>query len=196
MVAKNTVSRPMRLLTQDMPKGFFQRDKSSGSYVFNMGHGDLRELKLSTYKVPDNSRGAHPDLIVLDEVGLMPRGMFGTVIRPMFADKSPDQYKMLVIGAANGHNKFYELFQRGNHPEYKTQWRSYMLKSSSGGLLNTDEVAAARKDMSEAEFAQEYECDFDANMGEGAVYSQYLYNVTERISDNIVYNPQLPVHTS
>lgn len=195
-VAKNTVGRPMRLLTQNFSKEYFQHDKSSGSYLFTMGHGDIRELKLSTYEVPDNSRGSHPDLIILDEAGLMPHGMFGTVIRPMFADKSPDQYKMLVIGTANGHNKFYELFQRGRSLEYKTQWRSYMLKASEGELLNADEVAAARKDMSEAEFAQEYECDFDANMGEGAIYSQYLYNANDRINDGITYNPALPVHTS
>ena len=195
-VAKNTVGKPMRLLTQDFSNGFFQHDKSSGSYTFNVGKGDIRELRLSTYEVPDNSRGAHPDLIILDEAGLMPHGMFGTVIRPMFADKRPDQYRMIIIGTPNGHNKFYELFQRGNDLEYKTHWRSYMLKASDSGLLDQQEVAAARKDMSEAEFAQEYECDFDTNMGQGAVYSQYLYNAHDRLLDTITYNPALPVHTA
>lgn len=195
-VAKNTVGRPMRLLTQDFPKAFFQQDKSSGTYIFNMGNGDVRELKLSTYEVPDNSRGAHPDLIILDEAGLMPHGMFGTVIRPMFADKSPDQYKMLVIGTANGHNKFYELFQRGRSDEYAGQWRSYMLKASDSNLLNAQEISAARKDMSEAEYAQEYECDFDANMGLGAVYSQYLYSAHDRINDGVAYDPTMPVYTA
>jgi hypothetical protein len=195
-VAKNTVGKPMRLLTQDFPKSFFQHDKSSGTYVFNIGHGDIRELKLSTYEVPDNSRGAHPDLIILDEAGLMPHGMFGTVIRPMFADKSPDQYKMLVIGTANGHNKFYELYQRGQNLEYAGQWRSYILKASNSNLLNEQEISAARKDMSEAEFAQEYECDFDANMGLGAVYSQYLYNASDRINDGVMYDSSKPVYTA
>jgi len=195
-VAKNTVGRPMRLLTQDFPKSFFQHDKSSGSYMFTIANNDVRELKLSTYEVPDNSRGAHPDLIILDEAGLMPHGMFGTVIRPMFADKSPDQYKMLVIGTANGHNKFYELFQRGKNEEYAGQWRSYMLTASNSGLLDVQEIAAARKDMSEAEFAQEYECDFDANMGLGAVYSQYLYNAHDRINANVSHDPAMPVYTA
>jgi phage terminase large subunit len=53
-----------------------------------------------------------------------------------------------------------------------------MLRASETGLLDAKELADARKMMSDDEYAQEYECSFDAAV-RGAYYAKELIEAEE-----------------
>jgi phage terminase large subunit len=73
-----------------------------------------------------------------------------------------------------------------------------MLKASETGLLDRKELADARKMMSEDEYAQEYECSFEAAV-RGAYYGKEMNDADAsdppRISA-VPHDPRLPVHTA
>ncbi|KAF0235069.1 MAG: hypothetical protein FD177_228 [Desulfovibrionaceae bacterium] len=118
---------------------------------------------------PDAIRGMYLDGVVLDEVAQMPRNLWGQVIRPLLSDR--DGW-CVFIGTPKGHNFFWEQYQRGlagDDPE----WMSRMFRASETALIASSELASARKDMTEEEYAQEYECSFTAAIL-GAYYGKLL----------------------
>jgi hypothetical protein len=76
------------------------------------------------------------------------------------------------------------------------EWFHMILRASETGLLPAEELASAAKLMSEAQFAQEYECSFEAAI-EGAYYGLLLDKATQegRIA-SLPHNPSLPVYTA
>jgi phage terminase large subunit len=80
--------------------------------------------------------------------------------------------------------------------EDDADWYRLELKASATRLIDADELADARKMMSDDEYAQEYECSFEAAV-RGAYYGKAL-NAAEaegRIAA-IPYDPRLQVHTA
>lgn len=195
--AKGTVESPMRQILSNYPDNFYSYNKTDHLYTFYIGNGDVRELRLLSYEKGETKRGYHPDIIVLDECGSIPSEMFGLVIEPMLAPAMSEGYGRLVaIGTAKGKNKFYELMQRGKSKEFPN-WESYTVKASTCNLLDSDYLWNMRNSLSEAEYAQEFECDFNANVLVGSVYGVYMDKYTKHnIDDKYDYDPALPVWTS
>jgi phage terminase large subunit len=71
-----------------------------------------------------------------------------------------------------------------------------MLKASETGLLDHKELNDARRMMSEDEYAQEYECSFEAAV-RGAYYGKEINDAEagDRLS-SVPYDPRLPVNTA
>ncbi len=63
------------------------------------------------------------------------------------------------IGTPRGRNAFFELWRRAKAEE---GWFSLLLKASGTGLIPECELALARRDLSEEQYLQEFECSFDA----------------------------------
>ena len=105
----------------------------------------------------DNLRGIYLDGVVMDEMADMKPNVWGEVVRPTLTDR---QGWALFIGTPKGINLFYELYQKALiHPD----WHVSLFRASETGLLKKEELDAARGDMTENKYAQEFECDFAAS---------------------------------
>jgi phage terminase large subunit len=123
---------------------------------------------------PDRLRGIYLDGVVLDEFGDMMPSLWTDVVRPALSDRKG---WAIFIGTPKGKNAFWQLWagdQKGwpgaiNQPD----WFTLMLKASQTGLIDASELADARKQMGEDQYAQEYECSFEAAI-KGAFYADEL----------------------
>jgi hypothetical protein len=139
---------------------------------------------------PDRLRGIYLDGAVLDEFGDMDPTVWTQVIRPALSDRKG---WAIFIGTPKGKNTFHQLWTLA---EDDPSWFRLNLKASETGLLDAAELTDARKMMSDDEYAQEYECSFEAAV-KGAYYGKEMNDAEG--SDRIVgvpYDPRLPVHTA
>jgi len=139
---------------------------------------------------PDSLRGLYFDGAVLDEFGMMKGQTWSQVVRPALADR---EGWALFIGTPNGRNAFFEICQQAKS---QPGWFFQEFKASQTGILPEEELKAARSQMTDDEFAQEFECSFEASV-RGAVYAKELAQARadERVR-NVPYDPLLPVHTA
>ena len=143
---------------------------------------------------PDSLRGLYLDRVILDEYGLHPAKTFSEVIGPTLVDRGG---RALFLGTPNGKNQFYDIAtfaqaaQRDGHPEWF--YREY--KASVTGLLDATYLASARAVMTDDEYAQEFECSFEASV-KGSVYATELMEArTAGRITAVPYAPALPVDT-
>ena len=140
---------------------------------------------------PDALRGLYLDGIVLDEYADMrsPR-IWGEIIRPLLADRLG---WAVFIGTPKGHNSFWDVYSNAlNNPE----WYVKTLRASQTELIPASELADAAKMMSQDQYLQEFECDFESAIL-GAFYGKEMRALTDsgRIT-NVEYDPLFPVHTA
>ncbi len=138
---------------------------------------------------PDSLRGLYLDGAVLDEYGLQPPRLFPEVIRPLLVDR---QGWALFDGTPNGKNQFYEVVQKA---KAEADWFFAEFKASQTGIIPEAELAEARRDMTADQYAQEFECSFEASV-KGAVYLRELQQAREdgRVTA-VPYDALLPVDT-
>jgi hypothetical protein len=139
---------------------------------------------------PDAMRGIYLDGIVLDEYADMDPRVWSEIIRPALADR---QGWAVFIGTPKGRNAFFEQWRRANSEE---DWYSIMLKASETGLIPESELALARRDLSDEQYAQEFECSFDAAIV-GSYYGKLMGSAEadKRIA-GVPYDPAALVWTS
>lgn len=143
---------------------------------------------------PDALRGIYLDRAVLDEYGLHPAKTFSEVIGPTLVDRGG---KALFLGTPNGKNQFYDIAQHAKAEEAKgnPDWFFREYKASQTGLLDAGYLAQAAAVMTPDEYAQEFECSFEASV-KGAIYARELESVRSggRVC-GVPYDPALPVDT-
>jgi hypothetical protein len=139
---------------------------------------------------PDALRGLYLDGVVLDEFADMRPRFLPEVIRPALSDRRGG---LTLIGTPKGHNEFYD---RWVSAQDDPEWFHMMLKASETKIVDPEELASAAKMMSEAQYAQEYECSFEAAI-EGAYYGLALEKAAQegRVA-KVPHNPALPVFTA
>lgn len=141
---------------------------------------------------PDRLRGLYLDGAVLDEFGDMDPTVWTQVIRPALSDRAG---WAVFIGTPKGKNRFHQLWTGS---EDDPGWFRMSLKASETRLLDAGELADARRMMSEDEYAQEYECSFEAAV-RGAYYGRELIaaeNDDPPRINAVPHDPRLPVHTA
>lgn len=138
----------------------------------------------------DRMRGVYFDGVVLDEYGDMDPRAWSEVIRPALADRNG---WASFIGTPKGKNGFFDLVERARSSE---DWYLSILKASETGLIPPKELAALRAEMTEDEYAREFECSFDAAV-EGAYYARLLLEAEQakRIA-RVPHDPALEVHAA
>jgi hypothetical protein len=105
---------------------------------------------------PDSLRGIYLDGVVLDEYALIDVRLWPEVIRPALADR---QGSAVFIGTPRGRDAFYSIWRAAQRePDL---WFTVMLKASETGILPAAELKQARRHMSGAQYAREFECSFD-----------------------------------
>jgi hypothetical protein len=139
---------------------------------------------------PDSLRGLYLDGVVLDEYAQMDPRAWSEVIRPALADR---EGWAAFIGTPLGRNGFWKLYERATTAP---GWHAVLHRASETGILPAAELAAAKQAMSDAEYAQEFECSFDASI-RGAYYGEPLAAAeAEKRIGRVPHEPRLPVHTA
>ena len=143
---------------------------------------------------PDALRGIYLDRATLDEYGMHPSKTFSEVIGPTLVDRGGSA---LFLGTPNGKNQFYDIAQHAKAREAAgdPDWFFREYKASQTGLLDPAYLASARSVMTADEYAQEFECSFEAAV-KGAIYSAELEaaRATRRVA-TVPVDPVLPVDT-
>ena len=138
----------------DMLKGIV-RDKdvskiNESELSIRFRNGSVIALKGA--EKPDNLRGRSLDFVVLDEIADMRPETWGEVIRPSLSDR---QGTALFIGTPKGRNHFYDLWTQD-----LDDWASFQYTTLQGGNVPDFEIEAAKRDLDERTFKQEYEAAF------------------------------------
>ena len=148
------------------------------------------QIRLYGADNPDRLRGLYLDGVILDEYADMHPGMWGEVIRPLLADRLGGA---TFIGTPKGRNAFCEMFERA---KVDADWFPFYLPASETQIIPQSELDAARREMTPEQYAQEFECSFEAAIV-GAYYGRDMAEAERsgRICD-VPYEPSLPVYTT
>ena len=120
------------------------------------------EITVRSADNPDSLRGEGLDLAIMDEFAFMSYTAWTEGIRPSLSDRKGDA---MFISTPQGRNHFFRLFQRGRQGG---DWESWQLPTSANPFIDAVEIEAARLDLPELTFEQEYLAVFLEN--EGAVF--------------------------
>lgn len=139
---------------------------------------------------PDGMRGIYLDDCALDEFADMRPSVLPEIIRPALSDR---RGSLTVGGTPKGRNDLYKLWiQAQGDPE----WFTLMLKASETKLVADEELASARKLMTPEQYAQEYECSFEAAI-QGAYWGREMAAAEEeRRITSVRIDPSLDVGTA
>ena len=148
-------------------------------------------LTLLSSEQPDSLRGLFLDGVCIDEVAQIDPRLWNEIIRPALSDRKGFCY---FIGTPAGmSNIFYELYQ---HALSDDKWLAYTAKASETKVIDQEELDAAKAQMGESKYKQEFECDWIANI-EGAIYGEIIKNLEEKKQlTRVGYDPALVVNTA
>lgn len=132
-----------------------------------------RRIQLYGSDNPDSLRGQFFDGVIIDEVGDQNPKIWTDIIRPALTDRKG---WCLFIGTPKGHNHFKELRDRA---EKEDGWGLLEFKASETGVVDEVELKAAKNEMGEDKYRQEFECSFDAAV-EGSYYGQILNELEDK----------------
>ena len=137
----------------------------------------------------DRLRGLYLDHVTIDESGLIDPRAYPEVIRPALSDR---QGSATFIGTPNGKNFFHDVHQQAQKDD---DWFSLVMRASETGIIPPSELADAAKLMTPDQYAQEYECSFDAAIV-GAIFGKEMRAAEEsgRVT-TVSYDPAVPVFT-
>lgn len=149
-------------------------------------------IKLYGAENAERMRGLYFDGIVPDEAQGVPKKVLTSIILPCLADR---QGWLDVSGTPKGwDNLLGELVRMAR--ENPDEWFLQILKASETGILPKEELDRLKRLMPENEYAQEFECDFDAAIT-GAVYGKWMSDAeTEGRFKVGIYDPTLKVYTA
>lgn len=137
---------------------------------------------------PDALRGIYLDDVTLDEYADMNPRLYPEVIRPTLVDRKG---RASFIGTPKGRNSFYDLVEHARaHPE---DYLLTILKASETKLIATSELKSLKRQLTEDQYLQEFECSFDAALI-GAYYGKDITANEEKHTD-VPYDPAYPVNT-
>jgi len=138
----------------------------------------------------DALRGNYLDGVVMDEFADMKPSIWGAVVRPLLSDRKG---WATFIGTPKGHNAFWEIY---NNATKDPNWYVKVLRASQTGILDKAELEDAAKAMTEDQYLQEFECDFESAIL-GAYFGKEMRQLTDdgRIRE-VEYDPLFPVHTA
>jgi len=103
---------------------------------------------------PDSLRGIGLLGVVLDEVAQMKEDVWGSVIRPTLSDQKG---YAIFIGTPKGLDSFYDIYDKAL---IEDDWYTNIYKASETGILDADELEAAKRDITFEDYMREYECSF------------------------------------
>jgi len=101
-------------------------------------------------------RGIRLDFCVIDEAAFCDPDLFPEVIRPALADRKG--HAMFISTPAGKSNYFYDLYTAA---QTARDWQTWQFTTLQSGMVDPQEIEAARQDMSESQFRQEFEASWE-----------------------------------
>jgi hypothetical protein len=132
-----------------------------------------RRIQLYGSDNPDSLRGQYFDGVILDEIGDQNPKIWTEILRPALADRMG---WCLFIGTPKGQNHFKDLRDRA---EDTPDWGLLEFKASETSIVGESELKAARAEMGEDKYQQEFECSFHAAV-EGSYYGKLMNDLEEK----------------
>lgn len=149
--------------------------------VITLSNGS--NVRMGSVNQVDSCVGRSYDLIIFDEAALSDgRDAFNVALRPTL-DK-PNSKAIFVSTPRGRNNWFSEFFYRGYSDEFP-EWCSIRATYKDNPRMTESDITEARKSMSEAEFKQEYEADF--NTYEGQIWN---FNFETQVQDYSRFEPK------
>ena len=150
------------------------RKDNAKDKVIELSNGST--VRMGSINQVDSCVGRSYDLIIFDEAALADgKDAFNVALRPTL-DK--DNSKAIFISTPRGRNNWFaEFFYRGFSDDFP-EWASIKATYADNPRMSETDIAEARKSMSEAEFRQEYEADF--NTYEGQIWK---FNFETQVKD-------------
>ena len=118
------------------------------------------EVRVRSADNPDSLRGEGLDFVVLDECAFMKPEAWSEALRPALSDK---QGRALFISTPRGRNWFWELYQRGLRGE--DGYQSFRYPTAANPHIPATEIDAAKRELPELIFRQEYLAEFIDDSG-------------------------------
>jgi hypothetical protein len=120
-------------------------------------------VELWSLDSPDVARGRKYKRVVIDEAAMIREleEAWQAVIRPTLTDFIGDGW---FLSTPKGRNFFWQAFQNGQDP-LRDEWMSWQMPTIANPFIRPSEVEAARRDVPERTFAQEYLAEFLEDAG-------------------------------
>ncbi len=174
-MAKNIVWRKLKNRLSDL--NWVQKHNETELTLF------LKNSSMICLKGADNYdslRGVGNNFIVLDEFADIDAEAWYETLRPTLSDT---EGKALFIGTPKGiSNWSYELFQ---NCEGNPGWKNFTFTTEQGGWVKPEEIDAARRDLDERTFRQEYQATFETYAGRIYYAFTRQHNVIEATPSEI-----------
>ena len=133
--------------------------------VIELSNGST--VRMGSVNQVDSCVGRSYDLIIFDEAALADgKDAFNVALRPTL-DK--ENSKAIFISTPRGKNNWFAEFYDRGYDDNFSEWVSIRATYEDNPRMSASDIEEARKSMSEAEFRQEYEADF--NTYEGQVWN-------------------------
>lgn len=133
-------------------------------------------------------RGVYIDGCVLDEFDYMKKGVWEGPLRPTLSTKGRPPGWALFLGTPDGRGPLYRMYRdKGLSPDFP-DWAGF--KYTSHGIVDGEEIAAARREMDARLFAQEYEAE--AMLMQGRVY--YGFDPEKHAVTHLQHRPNDNLH--
>lgn len=171
-------------LLEAIPKRWIRKVNET-SLKITLVNGSVIELKGADKG--DSLRGVGVDFLVLDEFQDIDAETWTKVLRPTLADRRGEA---IFIGTPKAYNYLYELYKRGQEESNRTKglWESWQFPTITSPFIPISEIEAAKQDMDEKSFKQEFEASFETMSGR--VY--YPFDRMEHVG-LYPFNPKLPI---
>jgi phage terminase large subunit len=140
--------------------------KSESELTVTFPHNGAR-IRLYGAENYDRIRGLYLDGAIIDETGDIDPRAWPEVIRPALSDRKG---WCTFIGTPKGRNAFYDIYRNSRDQE---DWFNASLKASETEIIDAVELADARRSMTAEQYAQEYECSFEAAV-KGAYFAKEM----------------------
>jgi PBSX family phage terminase large subunit len=127
----------------------------------------------------DSLRGIGLDFLILDEFADIKPEAFYEVLRPTLSDR---EGKAMFIGTPKGSSNWaYDLYKA--ELEFPEAWKSFQFTTLDGGQVTQAEIDAARRDLDERQFRQEYLATFETYAGRIYYAFDPMQNVIKEQTD-------------
>jgi hypothetical protein len=129
--------------------------KSEVDRMVSFGTGGWVQIKSADK--PDSLRSEGLDRVIIDEAAHIRkfREMWEQALRPALSDR---QGGAMFISSPAGYDDFWELFKQGQNGN--PDWSSHQYPTWTNPFIDADEIEAARRDLPDLVFRQEYGAEF------------------------------------
>lgn len=169
--AKNIAWQILKDIVYEYPRLIKKKNESGLSIEFI--NNSIIELKGADNE--DSLRGVGLNKVNPDEFAYMKKEAWTEVLRPALTDKKGTA---MFIGTPDGFNYFHDLYVKGLSGE--DGFKSWFFKSIDSPFIDPAEIEAARNELDERTFRQEYEASFETAAGRVYYSFDRNFNLTEQ----------------